>query len=106
MELSKPEELTKLTELTSSSTSDEVKVTSKPRPLPKCTPDRIKHVRVGCHMTQRECAELVYVSLRTWQNWEYGVTDMPLLAWELFLAKLGLRPITLVVTEEVNNESA
>ena len=57
------------------------------------TPQEIKVVRRQTRLTQTEAGRVIYVSLRTRQNWEYGVRPMPLASWELFKIKTGLNNI-------------
>lgn len=55
-------------------------------------PDEIFGCRFNARLTKTECADLVHVALRTWQQWEAGDRRMPLAAWELFCIKLGIPP--------------
>jgi transcriptional regulator with XRE-family HTH domain len=54
-------------------------------------PEQVKDARRIAHMTLREAAAAVGVSLRAWQHWEAGTRRMPVSAWELFQYKYGLR---------------
>lgn len=40
------------------------------------------------NLTQTQAATLVYSSLRSWQKWESGKSNMPLAEWELFQIKV------------------
>lgn len=51
---------------------------------------RLASAKSGRIVSQRIAAERVYVHPKTWQNWEYGVTEIPLAAWELFHIKFRL----------------
>ena len=53
-------------------------------------PTIIGRTRTEFEMTQREAGKIVSVSERTWQDWERGVAEMPVSAWELFLIRLGV----------------
>lgn len=50
-------------------------------------PDEIKAAREAASLTQTEAAQLVYTSLRAWQQWEYGERRMHPAFWELFNLK-------------------
>jgi len=52
-------------------------------------PTVIGRTRSHLGMTQREAGLVVSVSERTWQDWERGVAEMPVAAWELLLARIG-----------------
>jgi transcriptional regulator with XRE-family HTH domain len=41
-------------------------------PLAEQLPDKLRERRDELHLSQREAADRVGVSLRTWQNWEAG----------------------------------
>lgn len=47
---------------------------------------QIKERRLELHLSQREAAEMVGVSERTWQNWEAG-TSLP---WPRYRRALGV----------------
>lgn len=52
----------------------------------------IKAARKAANLTQQEAADLLSVSVRTWQSWEAreGLANhrkMPRMAWELFQIK-------------------
>lgn len=49
----------------------------------------IRQARIRSGLTQRECAELIGVALRTWQQWEEGSRKINASAWELFCIKIG-----------------
>jgi DNA-binding transcriptional regulator YiaG len=48
------------------------------------SPDEIVDLRKRAKLTQTDAAKLVYVTLRTWQNYEAGVTPMHPGLWKLF----------------------
>lgn len=47
----------------------------------------IRAARKRATLTQEEAGALVYVSRRTWQDWELGVAQMHPGLWELFRIK-------------------
>ena len=51
------------------------------------TPQEIKQARLNAGLTQKQCADMVHVNIRSWQKWEGGERPMNLAAWELFLIK-------------------
>ncbi len=55
----------------------------------KPKPEEIKRLRVYYGFTQKEAADSVHVTIRTWQWWEAGDRQMPLGLWELFVIKTG-----------------
>lgn len=52
------------------------------------TPDIVKSTRETFKLTQQQCADLVYVDIRTWQKWELGERKMNRTAFQLFCMKL------------------
>lgn len=54
------------------------------------TPAEIRAARTASRLSQTAAAELIYSTLRTWQDWEAGKAHMHPGLWELFEAK---RPI-------------
>jgi len=54
------------------------------------TPQQIKQARTKAGLTQTQAGQVVYVTLRGWQRWEYGERSMSLGYWELFKLKTGL----------------
>lgn len=50
----------------------------------------IRALRERLGLTQREAADLVYVQVQAWSQWERGVAQMPVAAWELLLLKSGM----------------
>jgi len=54
-------------------------------------PDQIKSARASAGLTQTKAAELIYCSLRGWQDWESGVRRMHPAFFELFTLKAGGR---------------
>jgi DNA-binding transcriptional regulator YiaG len=53
----------------------------------------IKAARYRAELTQAKAAELCHVGIRAWQMWEQGLREMPIPVWELFLIKIGARPV-------------
>lgn len=51
------------------------------------TPEEIKRVRLASGLTQTQAAELVHVTLRSWQRYEAGEKRIHPAMWELFLIK-------------------
>lgn len=45
-------------------------------------PREVAQLREEMGLTQTEAGELLYATLRTWQDWEGGRRRMPALAWE------------------------
>lgn len=52
------------------------------------TPEEIKSARAAAGLTQSSAAALIYVSLRTWQQWEAADREMSPAFFELFLLKI------------------
>ena len=52
------------------------------------TPNIVKSTREKFGLTQQQCADLVYVDIRTWQKWELGERKMNRTAFQLFCMKL------------------
>lgn len=58
--------------------------------LTQPTAEQIKAAREHNGDTQAQAAALVWSkNYRTWQDWERGVSAMPMAAWELYLIKTG-----------------
>lgn len=53
----------------------------------------IRDARIAASLTQSEAAQVVRVSLRTWQHWEAGDRAMPPGLFELFMLKTGQWPL-------------
>jgi putative transcriptional regulator len=51
------------------------------------TPEEIKQARAAAGLSQASAAALIYSTLRTWQDWEYGNNPMHPGLWELFCLK-------------------
>lgn len=51
------------------------------------TTETVRNARADANLTQREAANLIYVTERQWRNYEIGVTNMPRGFWELFCIK-------------------
>jgi len=60
------------------------------------TPEQIKELREQVKLSQRNAAEVTYVTKATWQNWESGRTQIPLAIWENFLHKTKQRPMPVI----------
>lgn len=56
------------------------------------TKEDIKTLRQAAGLSQTAAAELIYSTLRTWQDWEAGKNPMHPGLWELFMLKLGMQP--------------
>jgi DNA-binding transcriptional regulator YiaG len=54
------------------------------------TPEQIKQARVASGLTQADAGELIYCSMRLWQQWESGESIMHPALYELFMIKAGL----------------
>jgi len=52
----------------------------------------ISAARVRLGLTQQEAADLLYLTLRAWQRYEYGERRMHPALWELFKIKTGMLP--------------
>jgi putative transcriptional regulator len=51
------------------------------------TPEQIKQARADAGLSQTAAAALIYSTLRTWQDWEYGYNPMHPGLFELFCIK-------------------
>lgn len=51
------------------------------------SPDEIRAARHAAWLTQTEAGRLIYSPLRTWQDWEAGISRMHPGLWELYLIK-------------------
>jgi DNA-binding transcriptional regulator YiaG len=51
------------------------------------TPVEIRTARIESGLKQRECAALVGVTLRSWQQWEEGRRRISATAWDLWQIK-------------------
>ncbi|MDP2026466.1 DNA-binding transcriptional regulator [Sulfuriferula sp.] len=47
----------------------------------------LKAMRQSLSLSQRECAEMVHITLNAWQKWESGERPVNKTALELFLLK-------------------
>jgi DNA-binding transcriptional regulator YiaG len=56
-------------------------------------PDQIKEARRKAGLSQTAAAELIYSTLRTWQDWEAGIARMYPGLFELFLLKTGQKDL-------------
>ena len=52
-------------------------------------PGEVRAAREVAGDTQTEAAETIYATVRTWQNWESGIRQMPAAALELYRLKKG-----------------
>jgi hypothetical protein len=50
---------------------------------------QVKDSRAHARLSQRACADLIYVSRRAWQTYEDGTVAMKVGLWELFQFKTG-----------------
>ncbi|MGV8823018.1 hypothetical protein [Methylibium petroleiphilum] len=55
------------------------------------TPEQIRAARSAAGLTQEQARELIYASLRAWEQWEAGDARMHPGLWELFLIKTGAK---------------
>ena len=55
------------------------------------SPEEIIAARKAAGDIQKTAAEKVYVSKRQWQNYEWGIHDMPVGLWELYCLKTDQR---------------
>ncbi len=53
------------------------------------TTKEILAARQAAEHTQTAAGAAVFVTLRTWQGWEYGTRRMPLQIWHAYLLKTG-----------------
>ena len=51
---------------------------------PDVYPEYIKQARANAGLTQSAMADLLHVSIKTVQAWEYGTNPMPWAYWKLF----------------------
>jgi len=51
------------------------------------TKTRVLEFRVEHGLTQRQAADMIWVTDRTWRNYEYGIRQMPAGFWELLQIK-------------------
>ncbi len=59
----------------------------RPNPARNPAPEEIKDARLAASLTQTQAAELIYSSLRAWQQWEAGDRKMHPAFFELFKIK-------------------
>lgn len=52
------------------------------------TAQQVLDARKAAGMTQEQAAACVYVTVRSWQGWEWGEVQMPAAKWELFQIKV------------------
>lgn len=52
-------------------------------------PDQIKSLRHKRGLTQKEAAELIFSSWRSWQDWENGARRMHPAFWQLFRLRVA-----------------
>ena len=53
------------------------------------TPEQIRNARHEAGLTQKQAAELIRATLRSWEGWEQGEGKMHPGLWEFFLCKVG-----------------
>jgi DNA-binding transcriptional regulator YiaG len=49
----------------------------------------LKTLRLSLGLSQQACADMVHVTLNSWQKWEYGERPINKTAVELFALKVG-----------------
>lgn len=59
------------------------------RPGREPRPEELLAAREAVGLTQQQAADVIYTSLRSWENWEQGQRRMPASAFELFMLKTG-----------------
>lgn len=59
------------------------------------TPAEIAQLREDMELTQTEAGRLVYASLRSWQDWEYGKRRMHPAIWEYLCLLNGFPEVQL-----------
>ena len=67
------------------------------------TPEQLLALRNAIGHTQEAAAEFLYVSTRTYQNWEYKVSSAPLAYYEFYELKAitrGLLPLDWAVDKK------
>jgi putative transcriptional regulator len=47
-------------------------------------PEEIRRTRIAYLLTQAQSARLIHVTVRSWQQWEYGERRMHAAFWTLF----------------------
>ena len=66
-------------------------------PVRSPTVEEIRAAREAAGLTQEKAGERVHAKLRTWQDWEYGKSRMPVAAMHLFCILSSL-PFPFVIT--------
>jgi DNA-binding transcriptional regulator YiaG len=61
------------------------------KPTSNPSPEEITAARQAAKLTQTEAGQLIYASLRTWQQYEAGDRRMHPAFWELFEIKVARR---------------
>lgn len=56
------------------------------------SPDEIREAREAAKLSQTAAADLIYCSLRAWQDWEGGQRRMHPAMWELWRLKVAAMP--------------
>lgn len=54
-------------------------------------------------LTQSKAAEIIYSTLRTWQEWESGRRRMHPGLFELFMIKTGIRKVVIIKNKDEGN---
>lgn len=55
------------------------------------TPAEIREARKRAKLNQTQAAALIYRTMRCWQEWERGRSDMDPALWEYWQIRAGLR---------------
>lgn len=64
----------------------------------------LKEVRFKVGMTQKEFAEYFYIPLRTYEQWERGLREMPEYTLRLLLYKIQNEKLAEDITEDMADE--
>ncbi len=68
------------------------------------TKELLKEVRFKVGMTQKEFAEYFHIPLRTYEQWERGLREMPEYTLRLLLYKIQSEKLAENITEDMANE--
>lgn len=68
------------------------------------TKELLREVRLKTGMTQKEFADFFYIPLRTYEQWERGIREMPKYTLRLLLYKIMVEKLAGDVTESMADE--